>query len=182
MCDGFFDTGIIVAFIALAGTIITGILAFITFRKQATDLRRIEATKKDHSKELYIHQLYFESEFKIYNAIWNSIVDVRNAIRMLRPRVDLAYPLGKTQEEVTSERFDDAKTKGQIFIDLWDKNRPFYDETIFKQLDELRKLLIRELLDIKFAIPGQVDKDFWDKGEATVDEFNRLSENICIAI
>ena len=84
-----------------------------------------ERLKAKLEKGLHIHKVQFEKEFKIYEDLWSKLVELQKAALSLRPVSDMVDPKETEGERKTRRltRFGDAIDE---FIDVTDKNRPFY--------------------------------------------------------
>jgi hypothetical protein len=93
----------------------------------------IEIVKAELAKKSYIHSVQFEKEFQILSELWGQLIDLKHS-------------LANTNIELAKYLFDDPQKKIDILLefsgkskpltDLWERNRPFYPEEIYKALDK----------------------------------------------
>ena len=159
-------------------------------REKATheaDLKQMQAQldvtnqrlKAELDKGLHIHKVQFEKEFKIYEDLWSKLVELRKAALSLRPvfdRVDPKEPEGERKAKRLT-RFGDAIAD---FIDVTDKNRPFYSEEVFRSMEKLWKLTHSEAVEYQHLDPYA--DTYWDKAqknrEAILSEIEACCEQI----
>lgn len=89
-------------------------------------------------KGLHIHRVQFEKEFKIYEELWSKLVELRKAALSLRPLMDTVDPK-ETESQRKAKRLTRFGEAVGDFIDVADKNRPFYSEDVFQSMDNLWK-------------------------------------------
>ena len=155
--------------LTIIGTICLGIWTNTRFKKN-------ERIRRENSKQLFIHQLQFQTEFEIYKELWSAIVDAGRSLQRLRPIFDHRDP-NKNEEEEDQERRDDARKHGQLAIDIMDKQKPFYDPDIYPDMDKLVDIISKELI---FTRPHNKRNDnYYDEGVETMKNYKTLADSIC---
>ena len=96
---------------------------------------KIESVKVEYAKELeglksqlnakfHAHTLRFEKEFHVYEQIWKTLLDLKNATLDLRPVRDRVNP-NETEEERKQKRFERFRKAFDAFYPVVYENRPF---------------------------------------------------------
>lgn len=135
--------------------------------------------KTDLEKGLHIHKIQFEKEFKIYEKLWSKLVELRKAALSLRPEFDTVDPKEPEGERKAKRltRFGDAIAD---FVDITDKNRPFYAEAVYQSMETLWKLTHSEAVEYKHLDPYA--DSYWDRAqknrEKILTEIEKCSEII----
>lgn len=135
--------------------------------------------KAELEKGIHIHMVQFEKEFKIYEELWSKLVDLRKAVLSLRPAFDMVDPKEPEDQRKAKRltKFGDAIAE---FIDVTDKNRPFYSEEVFHSMEKLWKLTHSEAVDYKHLDP--YTDSYWDKSqenrEAILGEIEACCEKL----
>ena len=101
--------------------------------KKAKLDKEIEELKTSHSKELYIHKLQFEREFKIYEYLWMNIAHFQRALHLF------SDPEDKAQLDDISRLFKEVK---ETIIN----NVPFYSKEIYEKAELILNLSIGPIL------------------------------------
>jgi len=96
-------------------------------RKKADLEKEIEGVKASHSKELFIHKLQFEKEFKIYEYLWMNIAHFQGALNLF------SDPEDKGQLDEITRLF--KKVKETII-----NNIPFYSKEIHDKAELILNL------------------------------------------
>ena len=102
-------------------------------RKKVKLEKEIEELKASHSKELFIHKLQFEKEFKIYEYLWMNIAHFQRALHLF------SDPEDKGQLDEIARLFREVK---ETIIN----NTPFYSEEINEKAELILNLSIRPIL------------------------------------
>lgn len=141
---------------------------------------QLEATnqllKSELDKGLHIHKVQFEKEFKIYEELWSKLVELRKAALSLRPVFDRVDPDESESERKSKRltRFGDAIAD---FIDVTDKNRPFYSEEVFRSMEMLWKLTHSEAVEYQHLDP--YGDTYWDSAQKNRDAILSEIEACC---
>ena len=135
-----------------------------------------ERLKTDLEKGLQVHKVKFAKEFKIYGELWSKLIEVRKGALSLRPIMDTVDPK-EPENERKARRL--AQFGGAIadFIDITDKNRPFYSEDVFLEMEKLWGLTHSEAIEYKHL--NQYDDSYWDKAQKNREEILYQIEQCC---
>lgn len=144
--------------------------------------RNIQELKKSHDRQLFVHQLQFEKEFGIYSELWGKLVDLRKNAYKLRPIAD-ATPVDETYEETIKKRIEETEKTANDFINLTEKNKPFYEEKVYEKLQEIVLLIEDELFDVwTHYLEKPRPKDYFKKGEENFKKLLEKIENVNVEI
>lgn len=150
-------------------------------QRQLTNLQaQLDATNErlraELEKGLHIHKVQFEKEFKIYEELWSKLVELRKASLSLRPAMDMVDTKETEGKRKTKRltRFGNAIAE---FIDVTDKNRPFYSEDVYQSMEKLWKLTHSEAIEYKHLNPH--DDKYWDKAQKNREEILTEIEQCC---
>ena len=121
---------------------------------------QVEAVKLQYQRAGVVHQAQFEAEFRIYQEIWEHLVDVQRTAMELRPMVDRGLAEGETAEQRKAERLQGFAQAFNGFTRTYWKRRPFYPDDVFRELNELTTLVRGEAIDYELMEP-QLDRGYW---------------------
>ena len=141
--------------------------------------KRIEELKSEGQKQIHVHKIQFDKEFVIYESVWQKIVELKEAIFLLRPRVSYGVE-GKTYEEQTNDNVQKAITVGNELILLTEKNKPFYEQQVYEELSKIIKLIKSEIVEVQYG--DRKKTDYWKEGKETIDKLIASSDLICETI
>ena len=154
------------------------------YRKDTeADLQRL---KDQIERSQFVHRMQFAKEFKLYVNTWAVLVDLQDATLRLRPGADVYTPEEKAMspEALTKTRLDKCSDQLKRFITIVHKNRPFFPEHIYSNLQDLRHLIFDEAFDYKhcdYLIKKDV-REYMENAERNAKEIQQRSDDICIAI
>lgn len=153
--------------------------------------RELERLRNDHEaacrvlqgtldKAIHVHQVQFETEFRVLSDIWAKLSALRTAMGELRPTMDVVDP-----DEGPKERFIRRHRKfGEAFnafIRAVDDQSPFYSEEIFQELSAALQIARRESISVSIEKPEQ-NSDWYKEGaansQALVQSAHRVSSLI----
>jgi hypothetical protein len=137
---------------------------------------RLKKLEAENQKKIEVHKIQFLKEFDIYSNLWASLVQLRSEVRLLRPKLD-SKPQNKTADEVDKERMENAIKSANNCIDIFEKQKPFYSQSIYTHLNSLAKIVRKEIIEVQLKNP--MDKEFYDKGEVNYEKIVVLIEKIC---
>lgn len=140
---------------------------------------KLQQLKRDAEKQVFIHQLQFENEFKIYDELWRNLIDLRAAISALQPIMDRTDE-GKTYGETIQRRVSEAAEIGNKTIDLIERRKPFYDHEVYEKLKEVLKIVRAELAEVNTGQRQQAD--YWKNRMNTAKQLIPLTDAVCDAI
>ncbi|WP_148045461.1 hypothetical protein [Salinisphaera orenii] len=102
----------------------------------------------DH--KVHIYKAQFDKEFRIYEIVWDALVDLRAATLRLRPTIDCIDP-NETEDERKKKRLADFSKPFTDYRDVVEKNRPFYSPEVYERLDEVLHLCYDESVDFEYT-------------------------------
>lgn len=143
---------------------------------------QIEHMKSDLSKTIHVHKLQFETEFHAFKEIWEKLLVVRNRTLTLRPVIDT-----KTESEEGNKRRKQKRLKlfadsFSAFVELAEKNKPFYPKEIWNELDALIQTIRKEAIGYRYGDPEYDGMKYWDEALNNKDMILAKIESICEAI
>jgi hypothetical protein len=144
-------------------------------------LAALEHLRSDLARGLNMHKVRYETELDTYKEIWAKLVPLEHATLLLRPtKVFGAVPTGPIDEHNRQllKAFWEAFAP---FSDLVYKTRPFYPESVYRELTNLMHLVHGEALDFRLRDPAK-DQDYWDKALANADAIIGQIDKICDTI
>ena len=134
----------------------------------------LEKFKSELTKQLYIHNLQYDSEYKIYLEIWEELIEVRNATLKMRPMFDTSTGDKEGRKQERLKIFADCFNKFHLNVD---KKRPFYVESVYKELYELIKIVHTEYIDYQYG--EEYDKNYWKDANDNADKIISQIDAIC---
>ena len=159
--------------------------------KDITD--KIESVKTEYAKELeglksqlnakfHAQTVRFEKEFKVYEQLWATLLNLRNATLNLRPSGDSVDP-NESEEDRRKRRLERFKAAFDVFYPTVYENKPFFPLGIFDHLDSLRRLITSESVDYSWRRdePNErrYDPNYWEKARANADKIMVATDAIC---
>jgi hypothetical protein len=159
----------IISGISIIGTIILGFYGFQFNRK-------LENLKGKVSRENYIHQLQFEKEFDIYKQLWESLTDLKNYTAQLRPQMDHGDK-DKSHDELVKDRLIHIAELRNNHIEMFEKNKPFYSEQVYKKLLDFNKIIKDETFSAKYD--DSTTREYWEIAKDNVEKMYSVSDEIC---
>jgi len=104
---------------------------------------RLEYLKRENQKLLTVHKTQFEKEFITYSKIWDALilfkeknVSLNNKIRYLEYKPDSGI-----KKDDLEPQLSELSIAGRELKKLLDKSTPFVPDSIYSQLQDLRKLI-----------------------------------------
>ena len=144
--------------------VITVIIACITI------LQSFKIQKLQHklSKAIFVHQLQFEKEFETYKELWVGLFELQEYLSVFEYD-NLKYKEGIIQKHL------------ELFEKCWDiyrKNRPFYPEEVFKEIDQLLIYINR----LKQIFENDFHVSYDDEIVENIRNSEEAMEKVCHAI
>jgi hypothetical protein len=143
---------------------------------------QIERLKADLNKSIHVHKLQFETEFRAYKDIWEKLILLRNKTFELRPIVDKYVATEEEKDKMKFERLKNFAESFTSFAQLAEKNKPFYPEMIWKELESLLQVFRKEAIGYQY---GNFESDgikYWDEALKNRDQILSHIDSICEAI
>lgn len=130
---------------------------------QDLELLRSELTKKS-----YIYGVRYENEFTLLKELWSNLVDLKRAAISLRPAIDYTDSSDQDEKERRLKRVHSAIIE---FLDVADKNQPFFPQEIYTTSLELMKIANKEKIQYKNRNPNN-DPSYWDSATKHAEEIS----------
>jgi hypothetical protein len=134
-------------------------------------LSTVEVLKADLSKKTTLHKLQAEKEFEVYSEIWDKAITLKFALQELRPAMDTIDP-NEPPEERWNRRYKKVREAFSEFTQSVEKQRPFYPEKSYQELQTLSGEVWNEIVDFEFSF----EED--QKWKMPVDGYRRAMKNL----
>ncbi|MCW9705795.1 hypothetical protein [Fodinibius salsisoli] len=160
--------------------IITGLMAY--FGKGVLELYKsyLKKTSKRldalYNRANHVSKSQFDTEFQIYQEVWELLVPLKQNTLQLRPMGDSVDP-NKTEEERIKERLSNLQEAFIDFRDTIEKNKPFYSKEVYKKLDEIRHICRKEA--IQYQHTSQDWEKYWKSQEENREKITSLIDEGC---
>lgn len=145
-----------------------------SLRDRSEILLRVTQSQIDAKR--HIHDSAFLLEFQSYQAIWKSLVVVRNAALGLRPVLDFHAP-AETEDSRREARLQALRAAFASFFEAVELNRPFIQNEIYSKLSELHVQITKESWDYQH---GEHEKrgDYWTRALTNAKAIAALSDEV----
>lgn len=130
-------------------------------------------------KTVHVSKVQFEHEYAIYKEAWEQLVALRHATTSLRPVMDRVDP-NESREERMLKRAKVFAEAHNAFLDVVERNKPFYPEAIYEALSAVRKRCHHELIDFEYV--ERPSTDYFKEAMKSQDEILALIDAACTAI
>lgn len=112
--------------------------------QQVSEIRiRLDAAMQ---KAVHVSKLQFEHEYEIYKQAWEQLFALRQATLSLRPQLDDVDP-NESDESRMRKRIAAFRTPYNAFLDVIEKNKPFYPPVIYDALSDVREKCRHEVIE-----------------------------------
>src|ERR1700678_903444 len=179
-----FSAGIVVVILRLIGQRwLTAVEA--KHARGLEDLRAQYATDLQHSKQLLqaeidktflVTRVHFETEFLALKEVFAVLAEIRLQMPNLRPQMRI-----ERSDETREEKLAKFQKTHGILNDLYDKltseserQKPFYSQAIYLQVEECRRILLSELNDVVLATEDEKFRHKWYR--IGVENYRRFLE------
>lgn len=132
---------------------------------------RVEEVKAALGSRLHIHQVRYESEFKILLELSEKLVAARDAAQGLRPEMgydDINDPEVKKKR---MGRYIDAARDLYLFVE---SRQPFFPEDIYNTVKVLDQVAWKEFVEFKNRKPDE-SPQYWDNALKNGTEIGKIS-------
>ncbi len=150
------------------------------FQRHQDEIIKNEAAKYSNEHWVYMNRTKFDKELKIYEELWSSLVQLRNATLNLRTDTDeyKNKPISMNDVDERSKAFFNTH---KSTYELFEQNKPFYAKEIYDKTDLVLKICQSEFAD--FSMGGFSDlKGYWEKArensDRIVSEISHVEESI----
>jgi len=160
---------------AIISTIVGALAGFAT---SALLIRHKEKERELTERQLFVHHLQFETEFKLYKELWESLAKLLYSVRSLRPLFE--FNTGEAEEQKKRRKMTDVSAAFNSYNPLVYCNRPFYAPEIFKYACELSGKAYEEWLE--FGLLNPLTAGYYEKGFRNIMYIEKIADKICEAI
>lgn len=145
--------------------------------KQATEMK----AKLDVAVQRTVHvsKLQFDHEYGIYKAAWEHLFSLRQATLSLRPMMD-RVDSNETKEQRMQKRTAAFGEPYNAFLDVVEKNKPFYPPSIYKALSAVREKCRHELINYEYVERPRIE--YYKEAQKNHEEIIQLIEGACDSI
>ncbi|MBH2016811.1 MAG: hypothetical protein I8H88_10025 [Burkholderiales bacterium] len=130
-------------------------------------------------KTVHVSKLQFEHEYQIYKLAWEQLFSLRQATLSLRPVMD-RFDLNESKEDRMRARMQAFTVPYNAFLDVIEKNKPFYPAAIYNALSEVREKCRHELIDYEYD--ERPKSEYYKEAMKNHEELLGLIEATCAAI
>jgi len=110
---------------------------------------KIARLNADLEKKKIIYKYQFEKEYEIYIELWGYLIDLRNKTALLKPTFE-SRDKNKTDEEIDFIKLKAVNNAFDFVVISFDKNRPFYSQNIYNEINTLLRTTQNEMVDFEF--------------------------------
>ena len=142
---------------------------------------QLEKVRFELARAGNVHRFQYETELKTYEAIWNILVEVQDAVQSLRPILDTRLSDKADQDKRDQERLRSFGEAFNKFRGIVHKRRPFFPRQIFSELEALMKLAHGEALEVAYKEEGW-SKEYWQSARKNAEAISTQVDSICEAI
>jgi hypothetical protein len=156
---------------------VTRALESIRVESQTT----LERQKAGIEHAQLINRTQFELELAAYREVWAAVIPVHRAASSLRPMMDWGLGEGETEDSRKRARLGAFGESFNPFSEAVWKHRPFYPPEVFRELDELLRLMRSEAIEYQLMDPVR-HESYWEKAienaKAINAQVDRVSDTI----
>jgi len=143
-------------------------------------LSELERLRFDLGRASLVHKAQYETEFRVYEEIWQRVIDVQRTVVALRPMFDQVDPKESDEERRNRRLQEFVEPFNAMQAAIW-KSKPFYSATVHRELQELSHLIRRESLDYQHGDPHR-DQDYWLEAKNNLEAISGKIDAVCEAI
>lgn len=143
-------------------------------------LTELERLRFDLERASLMHRARYETEFRVYEEIWQNLVPVQRAVASLRPMFDYADPKETDAERRTRRLNMFGEAFNALQTAIW-KGKPFYSAEVHRELQELSRLLHSEAVDYQYG-DAHRDEDYWRTAKQNAEAIGKQVDLVCEAI
>lgn len=153
--------------------------------------RKVEGIKAQYSLDLerlrfelarasLIHKAQYETEFRVYEEIWQRLIDVSRTVVALRPMLDY-YDAKETAEERRHRRLQEFGEAFNAMQNAVWKSKPFYSAAVHRELQELTRLVRGEAIHYEHGDPDR-DENYWREAIKNIEAISTQIDVVCEVI
>lgn len=128
------------------------------------------------SKVTYVSQVQFDNEYQIYSEVWSSLVELKIATEKLRPFMDYIDP-NQTEDARKVERLKAFVKPYSGFSILLESHKPFYAETVYEALKEVKVKCHHESVD--FEVGRRLDPGYYQDAIQNSEQISSAIDKAC---
>jgi hypothetical protein len=129
----------------------------------------------------HVNQATFDHEFDVYRKAWAAAVDLRMTSIGLRPAFDSIDPK-ESEEDRKRRRLEAYSTAAKEMWNVFERNRPFYPEEIYKELSALASRARTEAIGYKLGNSQAQWQTYWEESQQAAKDIVSLTDNVCSAL
>ncbi len=157
--------------------------------------RQIESAKMEYAKELegiksqlnakfHAQTVRYEKELQIYEDIWKTQVELRNAAVKLRPPGDFYSNGDNSSEQEKQTRFELYSDSFNAFFLAFYANKPFIHSNVLSCLADLTDLIVSEASEFKKRLDFEIGPTddthyYWKEAQNNIDLIMKKTDTIC---
>jgi hypothetical protein len=131
-------------------------------------------------KEMFIDKHQFEHEYNIYKQVWEALIELQESVLKIRPEREYVHS-GESQEARVKRKIAAFTEVYDMYIDVMEKNKPFYSPEVYLALTE-----VRDRCDDEAADAGEIERlglnEYWTQAERNREGVIASIERACEAI
>lgn len=143
-------------------------------------LGELEHLRFDLARASLVYKAQYETEFRVYEEIWQRLVDVQRTVAALRPMLDYTDPKESSEERRSRRLREFGEAFNAMQTAVW-KSKPFYSAAVHRELQELSRLIQGEAIDYQHGDPHR-DQDYWRDAQKNIEAISNKIEAVCEAI
>lgn len=143
--------------------------------EQEKELKRIQNIGE---KDIYNYKLRFDKEFEIYQELWSTFFDLLSSAIQLRPARDYIDPK-VSEEDIKNERLDKYRNASNNFVNIFEKNRPFYDPGIYEIANKIFHIATKEAIHYAHK---KIEFEDYEVSEKNIKKLLQYRDDLCEAI
>jgi hypothetical protein len=130
-------------------------------------------------KTVHVGKVQFEHEYEIYKQAWEQLVALRHATTGLRPVMDTIDPQ-ESKEDRMRKRVRSFAEAHNAFLDVIERNKPFYPASIYDALSKVRERCREELIDYEYV--ERPNGEYYKEARESHEEIISLIDDACTSI
>ena len=139
---------------------------------------KVEDVKASIGSKLYVHQFRYQNEFMILKDLSEKLVGLRDSALLLRPTLDTINP-NESEEERKQKRLAKYDEASKAFYKLYEANKPFYPDEIYRGLNRLHDIVWKEVVQYGHASEkDRRDPKYWNDATENAKGISKLADEI----
>ena len=158
------------------------VLRIVEREKYALQRQLDETNRKLQSeldRDLHVSKTQFDAEFSNYKSIWACLVDLRASTLQIRPTLDYIDP-DESKEDRLKRRLEAFRASFNALREQVEKNRPFYDSSVYDKLTGVVKLCHSEAINAEYH--ERPSHEYWREADKNRCEISAAIDETCESI